>query len=66
MVNIQSRRSFPTLYEIADFSGRKIEVPVTEEDDYSYFVLDQAAHVRKYYDDNGYVVVRGLLPQEFV
>jgi phytanoyl-CoA hydroxylase len=64
MVNFQSRRSFPTLYEIADFSGRKIEVPVTEKDDYSYFVLDQAADVRKYYDDNGYVVVRGLLPQD--
>jgi phytanoyl-CoA hydroxylase len=64
MVTTQSRRSFPALYEIADFSGRKIEVPVTEQDDYSYFVLDQAAEARKYYDDNGYVVLRGLLPQD--
>jgi phytanoyl-CoA hydroxylase len=64
VVNTQSTRSTPTFYEIEDFSGRKIEVPVTEKDDYSYFVLDQAADVRKYYDDNGYVVVRGLLPQD--
>src|SRR5437879_1099618 len=63
MVYTESKGSFPTLYEIADFSGRKIEVPVTEEDDYSYFVLDQAADIRRYYDDNGYVVVRGLLPR---
>src|SRR5260370_15724899 len=62
-VNTQSRRSFPTLFEIPDFSGRKIEIPATEEDDYTYFVLDQASEVRNYYDDNGYVVVRGLLPQ---
>jgi phytanoyl-CoA hydroxylase len=59
----ESKRSFPRLYEIADFSGRKIEVPVTEEDDYPYFAPDQAADIRKYYDENGYVVVRGLLPQ---
>jgi phytanoyl-CoA hydroxylase len=38
-------------------------VPVAEEDDYPYFVLNQAGEIRKYYDENGYVVVRGLLPQ---
>jgi phytanoyl-CoA hydroxylase len=63
MVYTEPKELFPRLYRIVDFSGRKIEVPVTEEDDYSYFVLDQAAEVRKYYDENGYVVVRGLLPQ---
>jgi phytanoyl-CoA hydroxylase len=63
MVSIEAKRSFPRLYGIADFSGRKIEVPVAEEDDHPYFVLDQAADIRKYYDENGYVVVRGLLPQ---
>ena len=63
MVYTESKRSFPRLYGIADFSGRKIEVPVAEEDDYPYFVLDQAEDIRKYYDENGYVVVRGLLPQ---
>ncbi len=42
MVYSESKRSFPRLYGITDFSGRKIEVPVAEEDDYPYFVLDQA------------------------
>src|SRR5260370_41113930 len=63
MVYTEPKRSFPRLYGIADFSGRKIEVPVAEEDDYPYFVLDQAADIRKYYDENGYVVFRGLLPR---
>jgi phytanoyl-CoA hydroxylase len=58
-----SKRSLQRLYEIADFSGRKIVVPVAEEDNYPYFVLNQAGEIRKYYDENGYVVVRGLLPQ---
>ena len=60
----RAETSFPRLYGIADFSGREIEVPVAAEDDYPYFVLDQAADIRKYYDENGYVVVRGLLPQD--
>ena len=64
MVHSEPKRSFPRLYGIADFSGREIEVPVAAEDDYPYFVLDQAADIRKYYDENGYVVVRGLLPQD--
>jgi phytanoyl-CoA hydroxylase len=50
------------VYTIADFSGQKIEIPASKEDDYPYFVLDQAADIRKYYDENGYVVLRGLLP----
>src|SRR5260370_2580950 len=63
MVYTEPKRSFPRLYGIADFSGRKIEVPVAEEDDYQYFVLDQATDIRKYYDENGYVVIRGLAPR---
>jgi phytanoyl-CoA hydroxylase len=64
MVNTHSRRSFSALYEIADFSGRKIEIPAGEENDCPYFVLHQAEDIRKYYDENGYVVVRGLLPRD--
>ena len=64
MVYTKSKRSFPRRYGIADFSGRKIEIPVAEEDDHSYFVLDQEEEIQKYYNENGYVVVRGLLPQE--
>jgi phytanoyl-CoA hydroxylase len=63
MVYAESKGSLSRGYEIADFSGRKIEVPVAEEDDHPYFVLDQAADARKYYDENGYVVVRALLPR---
>src|SRR5215472_15092662 len=63
MVYTESKGSFPRRFGIADFTGRKIEVPVAEEDDFPYFVLEQAADIRKYYDENGYVVVRGSLPQ---
>jgi phytanoyl-CoA hydroxylase len=63
MVHTGSKPSFPRYYGIVDFSGRKIEVPVAEEDDYPYFVIGQAADIKRYYSENGYVVVRGLLPQ---
>jgi len=63
MAYAQSKRSFPRLYKIVDFSGKEIEIPVSEEDDYPYFVVDQAEDIRKYYGENGYVVVRGLLPR---
>ena len=64
MVHTDSKGLFPRRYEIADFSGQKIEVPVADEDDFPYFVIDQPADIRKYYSENGYVVVRGLLPQD--
>jgi phytanoyl-CoA hydroxylase len=63
MSHTEATASFPRLYGIGDFSGLKIEVPVAEEDDYPYFVLDHEAEIRKYYGENGYVVVRGLLPE---
>jgi phytanoyl-CoA hydroxylase len=63
MVFPEAKCSFLRVYAIADFSGRKIEIPVAEEDDYPYFVLDQPEDIRKYYSENGYVVVRGLLPR---
>jgi phytanoyl-CoA hydroxylase len=63
MVRTESKGSLPRRYVIADFSDRKIEIPVAEEDDYPYFALNQAKDIRKYYGENGYVVVRGLLPQ---
>src|SRR5262245_37529286 len=63
MILTELNRPFPRLYKTADFSGQKIVVPVAEEDDYQYFVLDQAADIRKYYAENGYVVMRGLLPR---
>ncbi|HEY3911733.1 MAG TPA: phytanoyl-CoA dioxygenase family protein [Stellaceae bacterium] len=62
MVYTEAKRSLPRRYRIADFSGREIEVPVAEKDDYPYFTLDQTTDIRTYYDENGYVVVRDLLP----
>jgi phytanoyl-CoA hydroxylase len=64
MVSIEARRLSQHAYEIADFSGRKIEIPFGEKDDYSYFTQDQFEDIRKYYDVNGYVVIRGLLPRD--
>jgi phytanoyl-CoA hydroxylase len=63
MVSIESKRSYPRNYGIADFRGQKIEVPVAAEDDYPYFVRDRGRDIRKYYNEHGYVVVRRLLPQ---
>jgi phytanoyl-CoA hydroxylase len=62
VVYSDSNSLFPRLYGITDLSGCKLEIPVAEQDDYSYFDLNQAKEVRKYYDQNGYVVVRDLLP----
>jgi phytanoyl-CoA hydroxylase len=64
MVYAEEKQRVPRFYGIADFDGQKIEVPIAEEDDDRYFILEQAGEVRKYYDENGYVVVRGLLPPE--
>jgi phytanoyl-CoA hydroxylase len=63
MVSSESKQSYPHLYAAADFGGQKIEIPVAEEDDYPYFSLAQPEEIRRYYDENGYVVVRGLLSQ---
>ena len=62
MVGSEAQRSVPRVYGITDFGGRQIEVPVAEEDDDRYFVLDQVADIRKYYDENGYVVVARSAP----
>jgi hypothetical protein len=59
---VYMERSFRHRYGIADFSDWKIDIPVAEEGDYPYFVLDQAADIRSYYSQNGYVVARRLLP----
>ena len=63
MVYTELKQSFSRRCAIEDFSGRVIEVPMAAEDDDPYFVLHQAEDIRQYYDENGYVVVRGLLPK---
>jgi phytanoyl-CoA hydroxylase len=64
MVYTDAKQPFPRLYEIADFGGQRIEIPFAKDDDYRYFIIDQAEEVKKYYADNGYVVLRGLLPED--
>src|SRR5258708_37106 len=64
MVSTESKSPIPRFYQIAGFSGRNIDIPISDQDDYAYFVLKQAADARSYYDENGYVVMRGLLPHE--
>ena len=64
MAAIKLKAPGSNTYDIADFSGRTIAIPVAKEDDHPYFTLDQPSDFRRYYDENGYVVVRGLLPPE--
>ena len=51
------------VYRIPDFDGHDVDVPATVGSDHSYFRREEAALIRSYYDRNGYVVVRNLLPE---
>lgn len=51
-------------YAISDAAGRKIKIPASAAEDQPYFTLDQREEIRRYYDENGYVVVRNLIPRE--
>jgi len=50
-------------YAIADAAGRKIKIPATAAEDNTYFTVEQKDEIRRYYEENGYVVVRGLIPR---
>jgi phytanoyl-CoA hydroxylase len=45
-------------------AGASVIVPATAQDDFAYFQLDQPEEIRRYYVENGYVVVRNLIPAE--
>jgi phytanoyl-CoA hydroxylase len=45
-------------------TGAPLIVPATRSDDYDYFTLDQSDDIRQYYAENGYVVIRKLIPNE--
>jgi phytanoyl-CoA hydroxylase len=57
------RRPGPS-YAITDAAGRKIKIPATAAEDAVYFTVGQADEIRRYYAENGYVVVRGLIPRQ--
>lgn len=52
-------------YRICDPTGREIGIPATPEEDEDYFTVEQASEIRAYYEENGYVVVRGVIPPDY-
>jgi hypothetical protein len=48
-------------YKIPDFDGRVLEIPISREDDYTYFFVEEETNIRDSYDKNSYVVIRNLL-----
>lgn len=49
---------------IRDQAGGVIAAPVTADDDFPYFTASQGPGIRSYYRENGYVVVRNVIPAE--
>jgi phytanoyl-CoA hydroxylase len=49
-------------FAIRDPLGEVIHIPAADDEDYTYFSLRDVAAIRQYYDENGYVVIRGLIP----
>lgn len=53
------------LFTIEAPTGEEIQIPVSvDESNDVYLHLKTDAEIRKYYDDNGYVIVRNLIPHE--
>ena len=52
----------PGHYRTPDNLGREIEIPVSPDDDFAYFTPDQPELFRQYYEEQGYVVIRGAAP----
>jgi phytanoyl-CoA hydroxylase len=48
-------------YRTLNNIGQTIEIPANLEEDLSYFRIDEAADYRAYYEQNGYVVIRGAI-----
>jgi len=59
---VAEARPGPGGFAIRDAMGEPIRIPATSDEDDAYFSLSDAAAIRQYYDENGYVVVRGLIP----
>jgi hypothetical protein len=46
------------LYSLTDCVGAKLDIPLKPCDDFEYFAPD-SNEIKPYYDENGYVVIRG-------
>ena len=51
-------------FAIMDPTGAEIRISADADEDYGYFTPDRKAEIRRYYEANGYVVVRNLLPAD--
>jgi phytanoyl-CoA hydroxylase len=51
-------------FEIKSPTGADILIPADVDEDFAYFTPDQGPEIRQYYEENGYVVVRNLVPRE--
>src|ERR1700712_4029810 len=48
-------------YRTLNNIGQTIEIPSTPEEDFTYFRTDEVSDYRAYYEQNGYVVIRGAV-----
>jgi phytanoyl-CoA hydroxylase len=51
------------MFTINSPSGKEILIPSSIKDDTSYFEITQFQEAIQYYQENGYVVLRGLIPE---
>lgn len=51
-------------YNIEGPTGENVLIPINVTEDDIYKKLDSAEKIKKYYDENGYVVIRNVIPSE--
>lgn len=52
------------MYRTITNIGSEADIPVTPAEDNPYFTINQLQAIQAYYHENGYVVVRGLVPKD--
>lgn len=57
-----SPRSPLPSFRITDPTNQDIVIPASAAEDGDYFTPDEGRDIRRYFDENGYVVVRNLIP----
>lgn len=55
----------PYSFRITDTTGREISIPATAAEDFPYFTVDQQGDAWRYYAENGYTVIRNLIPADY-
>ena len=53
-------------YAITNNVGTNIAIPATAADDAAYFAPGETEAIRRYYDEFGYVVIRGAMPADAI